>query len=64
MGSRDGAADSRESLGGVDLSEVTRDLHFDFEHADVPLRTVTGERHFEVSDEAPHFGPVVAQRVL
>ena len=61
--SRDEASDFRESLGGVDLPEETRDLHSDFEHADVPLRTVTGERHLEVLDEAKHFGPVVGQRI-
>ena len=57
-GSRDEAADFRESLGGVDLSEAIRDLDFDFEHADVPLRTVMGERHLEVLDEAQRFGLV------
>ena len=61
-GSRDEAADFRESLGGVDLPVATRDLHFDFEHADAPLRTVMGERHLEVLDETQHFGPVVVQR--
>ena len=46
----------------MDLPAVTRDLYFDFEHADVPLRTVMGERHLEVLDEAHHFDPVVVQR--
>ena len=61
--SRDEATDFRESLGGVDLPEANRDLHFNLEHADVPHRTVMGERHLEVPDEMPHFGPVVVQRV-
>ena len=63
-GSRDEAADFRESFIGVDLLEATRDLHFDFEHASAPIRTVMGERHLEVLlAEAQAFGPVVAQRV-
>ena len=53
-GSRDEASDFRESLSGVDLPKATRDLHFDFEHANVPLRTVMGERHLEVINEAQH----------
>ena len=47
----------------MDLPKATRDLHFDFEHADIPLRTVMGERRLEVLDEAQHFDPVVVQRV-
>ena len=62
-GNRDEASDYRESLVGVDLPEATQDLKVDLEHAAVPLRTVTGERHREVIGEAKHFGPVVVQRV-